>query len=97
MSSKLNTQFQWKIRRRWITATLLFCAAMIVWVAWRGEDARIYETLLTSSYALATLILSVYVLGATWDDMNARKYGTPGDEGAPMAPVDPADTDARAG
>lgn len=72
-----TTQFDWKRRRRIIHWTLAFCAALVVVIAAIGADTELNKTIVSAAFALATLVISSYVLGATWDDLNARKYAAP--------------------
>lgn len=63
----------WKIRRRIIYATLVFCAgyatAALVWI---DSDARA-ETGIAQSFLLAGGVIASYVFGAIWDDKNRLK------------------------
>lgn len=69
-----SNQFEWKRRRRIIHGALIFCATLVSIIAAIGGDTDLNRTIVTSCFALATLIISTYVLGATWDDLNTRKY-----------------------
>lgn len=62
----------WKIRRKIIFSSLIFCAAVIIYILAKGEDARIYETALIGAYGLAMAVIGSYVFGAVWDDNNVR-------------------------
>jgi MFS-type transporter involved in bile tolerance (Atg22 family) len=82
-----STQFDWKRRRRIIHITLIFCAVLVSLIAAMGADTDLNQTIVNAAFALATLVISSYVLGATWDDLNARKFGTPEPPAATL-PVD---------
>ena len=60
----------WKIRRRIITATLLLCAFVVIYLLLRGEDTRLNETLANGAFFLAGSVIGAYVFGAAWDDKN---------------------------
>lgn len=77
MRPERSTQFEWKRRRRIIHLTLLFCAVLVSVIAAVGADSQLNMTIVNAAFALATLVISSYVLGATWDDLNARKYAQP--------------------
>lgn len=63
----------WKNRRRVIFASLAFCAALIGYLAFTGEDTRLNETIVIASFGLAGLVIGSYVFGAAWDDANVMK------------------------
>lgn len=91
MSNNGPAQFDWKRRRRIIHLTLIFCAVLISVIAAFGGDTELNKTIVNAAFALATLVISSYVLGATWDDLNARKFGTP------QAPAAELPVEERAG
>lgn len=63
----------WKIRRRVIWSTLVFCAGMIGWLAIAGEDSELNRTIANALIILGGGTVSSYVFGAAWDDMNVMK------------------------
>lgn len=67
----------WKIRRRIIVSTLIFCAYVVLHCLNTIEEAtqnsRIIETALTSAFALAGWIIGAYVFGAVWQDTAKNK------------------------
>jgi hypothetical protein len=67
-SSRRNIQGSWKIRRRIITGTLLFCAATVSYIVFKGTDSHINETIVTSAFALAGMVIGSYVFGAVYED-----------------------------
>jgi len=78
MTNKIIERAQggWSHRRRIIYGTLVFCAGIILFITLNGADTRIYETITTSAFYLAGLIISVYVLGATYQDVSSNKILT---------------------
>ena len=62
----------WKIRRRVIFGTLIFCALTIGYVLWMGEDTKIGETAITMAFITAGSVVGGYVLGATWQSVSMK-------------------------
>lgn len=65
----------WRIRRRVMFAVLAFCMGVIAFIAWSGQDSRVAETVVLCAFGLIGLIVSIYVLGATWEDIEKLKIG----------------------
>jgi hypothetical protein len=74
-----NLRGTWRVRRRIIHATLLFCAGQIAFLTFWGADTRLNETLAVGSFALAGSVIGAYVFGAAWEDISARRTDTYGD------------------
>lgn len=74
----------WRIRRRIIIATLLFCAGEIVYLTLLGKDTSLEETIANGVLILAGSTVGSYVFGAVWDDRNVMAMRKPD-----PAPVDP--------
>lgn len=73
---KENTKSQepsWKIRRRVIFGTLIFCALTIGYVLWKGEDTKIGETAITLAFITASSVVGGYVFGAVYSDIGMSK------------------------
>ncbi len=60
----------WRIRRRIIVATLLFCAGEIIYLTGWGKDTNLASTLANGAWILAGSVIGAYVFGAAWDDRN---------------------------
>lgn len=60
----------WRIRRRIILATLMFCAAEVLYLTVWGRDTGLHETLANGALILAGSVIGAYVFGAVWDDAN---------------------------
>lgn len=58
----------WRIRRKIIIITLLFCAAVVTYITLKGTDSRTAETIVQSAFALAGAVIGSYIFGATWED-----------------------------
>lgn len=64
----------WKIRRRIIVATLIFCALEIVWFTFKGKDTNLANNIVLGCFALAGSTIGSYVFGAVWDDKNTNQF-----------------------
>ena len=62
----------WKIRRRIILTTLLFCGFCIAYIMLKGEPNSLNEMIILSSFGLAGTVIGSYVFGAVWDDNNMK-------------------------
>lgn len=60
----------WKIRRRIIHATLIFCAFCVLWIMVRGDDRAVNEVIVMCAFGLAFAVIGSYIFGAVWDDKN---------------------------
>ena len=74
----LEQKPSWKNRRRVIFWSLVFCAAVWIWVLtgplWGVIIAeKIAETALTMSSFLAGSVIGGYVFGASWTDVGLAK------------------------
>lgn len=67
-----NIGGSWKIRRRIIFSTLLFCAACIVYSMVWQERETIAEVVITNAFLAGGAIIGSYVFGAVWDDRGQR-------------------------
>lgn len=64
----------WKNRRRVVFATLMFCAALVVYLAGWGSDSRLHETMAWGSFSLAGFVIAGYVFGAVMEDVGLFKH-----------------------
>ena len=67
-----HNQPSWTFRRRVITMALLFCAGTVIYIMLKGEDTRIFETIVLGSYGLAVSVIGSAIFGAIWDDKNIK-------------------------
>ena len=63
----------WNARRRIVHGTLLFCAGMVSWLIWKGEDTNLAAAVATACFCLAGSVIGAYVFGAAWDDKNVMQ------------------------
>lgn len=83
----------WKIRRRIVNLSLLFCAGAVAWLLVAGEDNELNRAIANGAFVLAGAVIASYVFGAAWDDRNVMttlgpkayqdqlpNYGMPPDE-----------------
>lgn len=62
----------WKIRRRIIFGSLLFCAFIVLFVLMKPVDSTIGETAITMAFFLAASVIGSYVFGAAWEDISKK-------------------------
>lgn len=89
-----NNQFDWRKRRQVIYASLGFCGGIIITVlvyAVTHGNIQLLAEMASSAWLGALAIVGSYVFGATWDDLNARKWGTPMAPAAEVPAPDRAD------
>lgn len=63
----------WKVRRRIIIATLLFCAFLVAYITVWGDGRPVLETVVFCAFGLALSVIGSYIFGAVWDDKNVMK------------------------
>ena len=68
MDKNTNKTERWKIRRRIIYFTLLFCGLGIVYLIFNGDDTALNGTIANGLFLLAGSVIGSYIFGATWDD-----------------------------
>ena len=94
----------WKIRRRLTIATLVFCAAITVYLTGWGKDDELRATIASGVLFLAGSVLMAYVFGVVWNDTAMFRQPRPADawawpsdrdrygrEGGAVTPDDPDD------
>lgn len=60
----------WRVRRRIIITTLLFCAGETIYLTGWGADTSLHATIANGVLILAGSVIGAYVFGAAWDDRN---------------------------
>lgn len=75
----------WKIRKRIVIATLIFCAFCVLWIMMRGDERSVLEVIVMCAFGLAGSTIGAYVFGAVWDDRNVmRELGAKAYEEPPL-------------
>ena len=67
----------WSNRRKVVFATLFFCAFCVAYIMFDGNDSRLFETIVVSSFTLAGAVIGYYVAGAVWSDVSIEKLKSP--------------------
>ncbi len=62
----------WRLRRRAVFGSLMFGAAIIVYVAIRWDDTSLAQTLALGGFGLIGAVVAAYVGGAAYEDV--RNY-----------------------
>ena len=60
----------WRIRRAIIIGTIVWCVAMVTYLAVWGRDINLSETTVNGCLLLMASVIGSYVFGAVWDDRN---------------------------
>lgn len=68
-----NAKPSWKLRRRAVFGSLLFCAIIISYIVFIADEKAVYETVVFSAFGLMGAIIASYIGGAVWDDYNMRR------------------------
>jgi hypothetical protein len=63
----------WRVRRRIVVATLLFCAFCVLWIMLRGDSRSVHEVIVMCSFGLAASTIGAYVFGSVFDDKNVMR------------------------
>ena len=79
----------WKIRRRIVILTLLFCAGVIAYLTGWAESTELAETIANGVLILAGSVIGSYVFGAVWDDRNVMQAKEAGVDFAPPTDFPP--------
>jgi len=69
-----NERDGWKYRRRVIALSLVWIAAMVMWIIWRGGDSMLYRDASVTLILTGGAIIGSYVFGAVWDDHSKRGF-----------------------
>lgn len=71
-----TTTSSWQIRRRFMFIVSGFCMAVIFFVLWKDLTSGAAETAVSMGFATLLGIVSSYVFGAAWEDINVIKSKT---------------------
>jgi len=64
--------FSWAWRRGVVIATLVFTAGLLIYISGWGRDTAANTAIANGFVLLIPIVVGTYVLGAVWDDRNAR-------------------------
>lgn len=73
MVSNMQRKPSWKLRRRAVFASLIFCAIIITYIVFIAEEKAVHETAVFSAFGLMGAIIASYIGGAVWDDYNMKR------------------------
>ena len=73
-------QPSWRLRRRAVFGSMLFAAALLVYVAWRWDSTSLAETIALGSFGLIGTVVAAYVGGAAYEDVRLYKRQSEDDE-----------------
>ena len=63
----------WKLRRRAVFGSLIFCGFIIVYVSVRWDDTNLASTLALGAFGLIGAIVASYIGGAAYQDVRLFK------------------------
>jgi len=63
-----TTKPSWKLRRRAVFGSMIFGAAIIIYVAIRWDDTSLAQTLALSGFGLIGAVVAAYIGGAAYED-----------------------------
>jgi NhaP-type Na+/H+ or K+/H+ antiporter len=67
------TKPSWKLRRRAVFGSLIFCGFVIVYVSVRWDDTNLASTLVLGAFGLIGAIVASYIGGAAYQDVRLYK------------------------
>lgn len=73
-------QPSWRLRRRAVFGSMLFSAAILVYVMVRWDSTTLAETLALGSFGLIGTVVAAYVGGAAYEDVRLFKRQSEDDE-----------------
>lgn len=83
----------WRIRRAYVLAVMLYCGALIGYLAIFGEDTELNRVIITNLSLVAGGTLGSYIFGAAWDDKNQRDAELRSRDGPRFPPRRPSPAD----
>lgn len=72
----IDSRASWKIRRRIVNTTLIFCGAVILYLVLYGKDTELNQTIANGLILLAASTIGSYIFGATWDQKHKREVNS---------------------
>lgn len=74
--SGIDSRASWKIRRRVVNCTLVFCAGIILYLVFYGKDTELNQTIANGLIFLSGSTIGAYLFGATWDQKHKREINS---------------------
>jgi uncharacterized membrane protein YcjF (UPF0283 family) len=69
-STKSNPSLpSWKLRRRAVFGSLIFCGVLIAWAVVTKADTQVAESAVLGAFATISVIISAYIGGAVYEDV----------------------------
>lgn len=68
MAGNAFNRSTWRVRRRIIIATLVWCGGMVTYLSILGRPIQLSETAVNGLLLLMASVIGSYVFGAVWDD-----------------------------
>lgn len=71
----------WRIRRRWMSALLVWMVANSQYLIFFGQDNALHQNALITLLGAIVAVIGSYVFGAVWDDRGKNSIPTNSGEG----------------
>ena len=72
-SNSTNNLPSWKLRRRAVFGSLIFCGLLVGWAVITGADTRVAETAVLGAFGMSGVIISAYITGAVYEDVRLNQ------------------------
>lgn len=63
----------WKLRRRAVFGSLIFCGLLVGWAVISGADTSVAETAVLGAFGMASVIVTAYISGAVYEDVRLNQ------------------------
>jgi uncharacterized membrane protein YozB (DUF420 family) len=63
----------WKLRRRAVFGSLVFCGVLIGWAVITKADTQVAESAVLGAFAMASVIVSAYIGFASYEDVKLHQ------------------------
>ena len=63
----------WKLRRRAVFGSLIFCGLLVGWAVITGADTSVAETAVLGAFGMASVIVTAYISGAVYEDVRLNQ------------------------
>lgn len=65
----------WRIRRRWMSAILVWMVGIVTWLVFYGSDTGLHQNIAVTMLGTIAAIIGAYVFGAAWEDTAKIQHG----------------------